>query len=123
MVDADNRNLVDMTTRRELFRFDEPRFNHNGGTLAFGPDKMMYLSLGDGGGADDTGSGHGEIGNGQDPTNILGTIVRIDVDGSNSVNGQYGIPAENPFANNPELPDEIYAYGFRNPYRFSFDCE
>jgi len=123
MVDPDNPNRADPTTRRELFRFDEPQFNHDGGTLEFGPDNMMYISLGDGGGADDTDVGHGEIGNGQNPTNILGTLLRIDVDGSNSGNGQYGIPADNPFVNDPEIPDEIYAYGFRNPYRFSFDSE
>ncbi len=123
MVDPDNSDRVDPMSRRELFRFDEPQFNHDGGTLLFGPDNMLYISLGDGGGADDTDPGHGEMGNGQDPTNILGTILRIDVDGFNSANGQYGIPADNPFVGDPDIPGEIYAYGFRNPYRFSFDSE
>jgi glucose/arabinose dehydrogenase len=123
MVDPDNSDRADPASRRELFRFDEPQFNHDGGTLAFGPDNMMYLSLGDGGGANDTNVGHGETGNGQNPTNILGTILRIDVNGSNSANGQYGIPVDNPFVNDPDIPGEIYAYGFRNPYRFSFDSE
>lgn len=122
MVDADGESVAP-ASRRELFRFDEPQFNHDGGTLAFGPDNMLYLSLGDGGGANDTNPGHGETGNGQDPTNILGTILRINVDGSNSANGQYGIPADNPFLDDPDIPDEIYAYGLRNPYRFSFDSE
>ena len=64
--------------------------------------------------------GHGCRGNGSDPTNILGTVVRIDPLGNNSANGQYGIPRDNPFVGGDEL-DEIYAYGFRNPFRFSFD--
>jgi len=123
MVDPDDSDRADPASRRELFKFDEPQFNHDGGTLAFGPDNMLYISLGDGGGADDTASGHGLKGNGQDSTNILGTILRIDVDGSNSANGQYGIPADSPFVNDTQIPSEIYAYGFRNPYRFSFDSE
>jgi glucose/arabinose dehydrogenase len=123
MVDPDNPNQADPASRRELLRFDEPQFNHDGGTLMFGPDNMLYLSLGDGGGANDTNVGHGESGNGQNPTNILGTILRIDVDGSNSANGRYGIPPDNPFVSEPDIPGEIYAYGFRNPYRLSFDSE
>jgi len=123
MVDPDNPDLADPASRRELLRFDEPQFNHDGGTLMFGPDNMMYLSLGDGGGANDTNVGHGESGNGQNPKTILGTILRIDVDGSNSANGQYGIPPDNPFVGDADIPGEIYAYGFRNPYRFSFDSE
>lgn len=114
-------SVVDPDSARELLRVDEPQFNHDGGALTFGPDGMLYVALGDGGAADDQGVGHVPGGNGQDPSNILGTIIRIDPDGSNSANGQYGIPEDNPFAGDSEWVEEIYAYGFRNPFRFSFD--
>jgi glucose/arabinose dehydrogenase len=114
-------SVVDPESRREVLRIDEPQFNHNAGTLLFGPDGMLYISLGDGGAADDQGVGHVAGGNGQDPGNILGTILRIDVDSRDSANGQYGIPADNPFTGQAEFLDEIFAYGFRNPFRFSFD--
>lgn len=116
--------------QKTLIVVDQPQFNHNGGDLAFGPDGYLYVSFGDGGGADDQSLdsdpsleiGHGLLGNGRNNTNPLGSILRIDVDGSNSGNGRYGIPSDNPFtaASDAGL-DEIYAYGFRNPYRFSFD--
>lgn len=107
---------------RELIRIDEPQFNHNGGQTAFGPDNQLYISLGDGGAGNDVGNGHTPgIGNGQDRTNVLGTILRIDVDGNNSANGEYGIPPDNPFVGDPDIPNEIFAYGLRNPWRFSFD--
>ena len=115
--------IVDPSTRRELMRIDEPQFNHNGGALNFGPDGMLYISLGDGGAADDQGVGHSPQGNGQDPSNILGTIVRIDPSGSNSANGNYGIPSDNPFVGRAGFVPEIWAYGFRNPFRFSFDSQ
>ncbi|MCR8915410.1 PQQ-dependent sugar dehydrogenase [Marinobacter panjinensis] len=114
--------VVDPTSRRELLRIDEPQFNHNGGTLAFGPYGMLYISLGDGGAADDQGVGHVPGGNGQDPGNVLGTILRIDPQGSNAANGQYGVPVDNPFVGDADAVDEIFAYGFRNPFRFSFDA-
>ena len=114
---------ADPTSPRELLRIDEPQSNHNGGGLSFGHDGMLYIALGDGGGADDQGTGHGPLGNGQDPSNVLGTILRIDPSGSNSANGQYGIPADNPFVGTPGFVDEIAAYGLRNPFRFSFDME
>ena len=137
MVDPANANKALVATgpgrtvadsRRELIRIDNPQFNHNGGALNFGPDGNLYIAVGDGGGSNDNDPGHGLHGNGQDPTNVLGTILRIDVDGTNSTNGRYGIPVLAPF-NNPttdptgEIPDEIFAYGFRNPFRFSFDSE
>jgi glucose/arabinose dehydrogenase len=114
--------VVDATSARELLRVDQPQFNHDAGTLNFGPDGMLYISLGDGGAADDQGIGHVPGGNGQDPGNILGTIIRIDADGTNSINGQYGIPPDNPFVGQPGFLDEVFAYGFRNPFRFSFDA-
>ncbi|MDO3721551.1 PQQ-dependent sugar dehydrogenase [Marinobacter sp. chi1] len=114
--------VVDPTSRRELLRIDEPQFNHNGGALAFGPYGMLYVSLGDGGAADDQGVGHVPGGNGQDPGNVLGTILRIDPQGSNAANGQYGVPVDNPFVGDAGAVDEIFAYGFRNPFRFSFDA-
>jgi glucose/arabinose dehydrogenase len=118
---GDPEAVVDPDSRRELVRIDEPQFNHNAGALNFGPDGMLYVALGDGGGADDQGVGHSPQGNGQDPSNILGTIIRIDPSGSNSANGNYGIPADNPFVEREGFVSEIWAYGFRNPFRFSFD--
>ena len=115
--------MVDPSSRRVLMRIDKPQFNHNGGELAFGPDDMLYISLGDGGAADDQGPGHVDGGNAQSlaPGNVLGKVLRIDPHGNNSANGQYGIPRSNPFVGRPGA-DEIWAYGFRNPYRFSFDA-
>jgi glucose/arabinose dehydrogenase len=120
---------ADPGSERILLQVDEPQFNHNAGTLLFGPrDGYLYISLGDGGGADDVGLGHVEDwyaanggGNGQDiQQNLLGGILRIDVDAGTP----YGIPADNPFAATPGCADgcdETWAYGFRNPYRMSFD--
>jgi glucose/arabinose dehydrogenase len=115
-------SAVDLSSARELVRIDKPQFNHNGGTLVFGPDHMLYVSLGDGGGADDQGVGHAAGGNGQSlaPGNVLGKILRIDPLGRNAANGKYGIPPDNPFVGKPGA-DEIFAYGFRNPFRMSFD--
>jgi glucose/arabinose dehydrogenase len=113
---------VDLASARELVRIDKPQFNHNGGALAFGPDQMLYVSLGDGGGADDEGVGHAPQGNGQTLAagNVLGKILRIDPLGRNAANGHYGIPPDNPFVGKPGA-NEIFAYGFRNPFRMSFD--
>lgn len=123
-VSAANLNVVDTSTRREILSVAHPNFNHDGGPFAFGPDKQLYFSLGDGGTANDTGNGHVAItGNAQDTstTNLWGKILRIDPHGNNSANGKYGIPTDNPFANTPGKAKEIYAYGLRNPYRISFD--
>lgn len=114
-------STVDPNSVREVLRIDQPQFNHNGGGLNFGPHGRLYVSLGDGGRADDQGLGHGEIGNGQDASNILGTLLRIDPLGDNSANGRYGIPPDNPFVGDAGKLDEIFAFGFRNPFRFSFD--
>jgi glucose/arabinose dehydrogenase len=102
---------------------DHPQSNHNGGTLAFGPDGHLYVSIGDGGGRDDVGDGHVDDwytinagGNGQDiAQNLMGDVLRLDV----STPGMYKVPGDNPFVGRGR--GEIYAYGFRNPYRFSFD--
>ncbi|MBE7560972.1 PQQ-dependent sugar dehydrogenase [bacterium] len=120
VVSATDPNTIDSSSRRELLRIDEPQGNHNGGQLRFGPDGKLYISLGDGGSSDDMADGHSADGNAQDLTNVLGTLLRIDVDGNNSANGRYGVPADNPFVGVAGV-DEIWAYGFRNPYRFSFD--
>lgn len=117
-------NITDRDSQRILFRVNEPQSNHNGGGVAFGPDGFLYFSLGDGGGAndglDDNPPSHGPLGNGQNIETALGAMLRIDVDAAPSDELEYAIPADNPFASADGL-DEIYAYGLRNPYRFSFD--
>ncbi len=100
---------ADPASRRVLLRVDQPYANHNGGMLAFGPDGYLYASLGDG------GSGGDPHGNGQSLKTLLGKILRIDVDGDEP----YSIPPENPFVDRGR--PEIWAYGLRNPWRFSFD--
>jgi len=136
-------SVVNPSSRRELMRANWPQFNHDGGDLAFGPDRQLYISMGDGGGADDADGqlfnrprepnpecafstpivGHQGNGNAQKLNVPLGKILRIDVNGSNSANSQYGIPSDNPFVGTPGALPEIWAYGFRNPYRFSFDSK
>ncbi len=111
-------NVADPNSERVLLQVDQPQSNHNGGQIAFGSDGYLYIPLGDGGGANDTGGGHNpDIGNGQDTSVWLGSILRIDVDGG----PPYGIPPDNPFAGE-EGREEIWAYGFRNPYRIAFDA-
>jgi len=112
-VSASNPNAVDPKSERVLFELDHPESNHNGGQLAFGPDGYLYVGLGDGGGGGDK---HGTIGNAQDLGTLLGKILRIDVNGS-----PYKVPADNPFVKTPGAKPEIWAYGLRNPWRFSFD--
>jgi glucose/arabinose dehydrogenase len=123
-VSTTDSNSADMSSERVLIESDHPYLNHNGGTLAFGPDGFLYISIGDGGNADDVGNGHvpdwyaaNAGGNGQDIyMNLMGNILRIDVNSGSP----YAIPPGNPFVGTAALP-EIYAYGFRNPFRFSFD--
>jgi len=118
---SDNPNAADSGSERVLMRIEQPQFNHNGGAMEFGPDGMLYIALGDGGFADDWGWGHNKnIGNAQDLSNLLGKILRIDVD-SQSEGLEYGIPADNPFASQDGARGEIFAYGFRNPWRMTFD--
>lgn len=114
-------NVVDPTTERIVLTYDQPQSNHNGGQLAFGSDGFLYIASGDGGGANDVGPNHTPVtGNGQDKTKLLGKLLRIDVD--NQAPGQeYAVPLDNPFIAEPGARPEIYAYGFRNPYAFSFD--
>lgn len=124
---SSNPNVADAASEKIILEEPHPQFNHNGGTIAFGPDGFLYISIGDGGNKNDIGPGHVEDwyapnagGNGQDiEKNLMGNILRIDV--NKTSNGKnYGIPSDNPFVGKIGL-DEIYAYGFRNPYRFSFD--
>lgn len=126
-VSAANPNMADLGSERKILQEPHPQANHNGGTIAFGPDGYLYISIGDGGNKNDLGPGHVEDwyavnagGNGQDiEQNLLGNILRIDVNAS--ADGKaYAIPNSNPFVGKRGL-DEIWAYGFRNPYRFSFD--
>jgi glucose/arabinose dehydrogenase len=121
-VSAANPDVVDPTSRKDLLRQDHPALNHNGGTIAFGPDGDLYLAIGDGGTANDSGNGHiASTGNAQSLSVIRGKMIRIDPNGNNSANGKYGIPADNPFVSTAGAVKEIYAYGLRNPYKFSFD--
>jgi hypothetical protein len=127
---AANPDVVDPATRREVFSFGKNAGNHNGGTIAFGPDGYLYLATGDGGNANDVGASHVEPGgNAQNLTNVMGKMLRIDPLNPNltgtsadpvSSNGQYRIPVGNPF-DAAGQPPEMYAYGLRNPYRFAFD--
>ena len=102
---------------RVLLEFDKPQMNHNCGRIAFGPDGYLYVGTGDGGGANDNEFGHSPQGNGQDTMSLLGKILRLDVD----QNEPYAIPADNPFADGKRGRQEIFAYGLRNPWGFSFD--
>jgi glucose/arabinose dehydrogenase len=102
---------ADRASRTQVIGVPQPYSNHNGGMLAFGPDGMLYLALGDG------GSGGDPHGHGQDRTTLLGTILRLDVDVPGS---GYRVPGDNPFAGGGGAP-EIWAYGLRNPWRFAFD--
>jgi uncharacterized repeat protein (TIGR03806 family) len=123
---AANGTSLDPASELELFNVDDPESNHNGGHIAFGPDRFLYIGIGDGGGG---GDGHGTIGNGQLLTTLLGKMLRIDVSAANSTT-TYTIPPTNPYAANARCNangngsancPEIYAYGFRNPWRWSFD--
>ena len=109
-VRQDNPNEADPGSERRLLYLQQPFPNHNGGGMAFGPDGYLYLGLGDG------GSGGDPLGNGQSTNTLLGKILRLDVDQGEP----YAIPADNPYANGGGMP-EIWAYGLRNPWRFSFD--
>jgi glucose/arabinose dehydrogenase len=116
-VSSDNPDVADPASERVLLEVDQPEDNHNGGNLQFGPDGYLYIGLGDGGGGGDQ---HGASGNGQNLGTLLGKILRIDVDGMGAGPlGAYAIPSGNA-AVAGALP-EIWSYGWRNPWRFSFD--
>ncbi|MCP4085750.1 MAG: PQQ-dependent sugar dehydrogenase [Actinomycetia bacterium] len=102
-------------SRREILTLDQPFLNHNGGDIHFGPDGFLYASYGDGGQADDP------LETGQDPTDLLGSMLRVDPELDDA--GAYGIPDGNPFdpAGDPAGAAEVWLYGLRNPWRFSFD--
>ncbi len=141
--------VVDPSSTRVIMRIAQPQFNHNSGSMNFEKHGSLVVTVGDGGGADDQPEadmqifiegpplafipiiGHGQNGNAQNPGNILGSVIRIDPTGRTSANGQYSIPGDNPFARDGSfggedgcadgLCDEIYAFGFRNPWRASID--
>jgi glucose/arabinose dehydrogenase len=94
-----------------LLTLAQPAANHNGGNLVFGPDGYLYIGTGDGGAAGD------QFGNGQNGQTLLGAMLRLDVDGAQP----FTIPADNPFVGNPDVRDEIWAIGLRNPWRYAFD--
>ncbi|WPV02942.1 PQQ-dependent sugar dehydrogenase [Mucilaginibacter sp. cycad4] len=109
-----NSNGIDPNSGRIILEQDKPDGNHDGGCIQFGRDGYLYISFGDGGGQGDK---HGEIGNGQNLGNLLGKILRVDV----NTNATYNVPKTNPFVGKKDARPEIWASGFRNPYRFSFD--
>jgi glucose/arabinose dehydrogenase len=132
-VSATNPNIANAGSLREIMSYSQPQTNHNGGWLGFSPnDRYLYIASGDGGGGDDTGTGHtAGTGNAQDTTNnLLGKMLRIDVNGddfTSDASRNYAIPPTNPFKAGVGSPDddadddEIWAYGLRNPFRSSFD--
>jgi glucose/arabinose dehydrogenase len=105
-------NVADPDTETLIIRVEQPYSNHNGGRLQFGPDGMLYLGTGDGGGSFDPGDVA------QDGNSLLGKLLRLDVD---PAHGTYAVPADNPFVGNDEFRDEIWALGLRNPWRIAFD--
>jgi glucose/arabinose dehydrogenase len=113
-------NKADLSTERIVYFWDKPQFNHNGGELLFGPDDgYLYISVGDGGWANDVAIGHTpKIGNAQDLKVNLGKILRIDVNSGDP----YSVPKDNPFVGRNDALPEIWAYGFRNAWRMSFDA-
>ena len=138
-VSVGNPNVAAPTTERRLLLYTQPQSNHNGGQVEFGPEvgpggaRYLYIGVGDGGSQDDNNLGHtggnnvaprptNALGNSQDKTRLFGKILRIDPLGNNGPGGQYGIPASNPFVGaGGGVREEIYCYGTRNPWKFSFD--
>lgn len=115
-VSAGDLNIADETSEFQIFDTEQPFSNHNGGCIQFGSDGYLYVGLGDGGSAGDPGN------RSQNLELFLGKLLRIDIDNISGGNN-YAVPADNPFVGNPDALDEIWAYGLRNPWRFSFDSE
>ncbi len=115
-VSSSDINIADASSELVLLEISQPFTNHNGGQIVFGPEGYLYIAMGDG------GSGGDPLNHGQNTTSLLGSIIRIDVD-ANESGFNYGIPLDNPFVNTNDIRDEIYAYGFRNPWRMSFDSQ
>ena len=114
-LDAADQNRANPASELILLEIEQPFGNHNGGQIAFGPDGYLYIATGDG------GSGGDPLRNGQNPNTLLGALLRIDV--NEAANGRpYSIPPDNPFVAAPGR-EEVYAYGLRNPWRFSFDAD
>ena len=113
-LDPANPDVADPSSARVLLEIGQPASNHNGGMLAFGPDHMLYIGMGDGGGSCDSAASSS-----RDPGDLLAKILRIDVEPAGGM--PYGVPADNPFVNDGEFAPEIFAWGLRNPWRFAFD--
>lgn len=113
-VNPDNPNLANRDSEQILLTIGQPYNNHNGGQIKFGPDGYLYIGMGDGGSAEDPQN------HGQNPATLLGTIMRIDVNYDDGTNF-YAVPSTNPFITNDTIRNEIWSYGWRNPWRFSFD--
>ncbi|MES2792536.1 MAG: PQQ-dependent sugar dehydrogenase [Planctomycetota bacterium] len=113
-VSADNPQVASRDSEEVLLEIPQPFWNHNGGTLAFGPDGYLYIGLGDG------GAGNDPLENGQNINTLLGSILRIDVDHQDA-GKKYAVPKDNPFVGQKDAQPEIYAYGLRNIWRMSFD--
>ena len=113
-VNNTNPDIADSSSELPILTYTQPFGNHNGGHLAFGPDGYLYISSGDGGASGDPQN------RAQNKNTLLGKLLRIDVDNPTGGNN-YGIPADNPFLGDPNAKKEIWAYGLRNPWRFSFD--
>ncbi|QQE10599.1 PQQ-dependent sugar dehydrogenase [Planctomycetota bacterium] len=111
---VNNDGTLNKKSEKLILQVEQPYANHNGGTITFGPDNYLYIGFGDGGAAGDPKN------HGQDLSTLLGTILRIDVSKS-TAKKPYTIPKDNPFIKNNKAKPEIYAYGIRNPWRFSFD--
>jgi glucose/arabinose dehydrogenase len=116
---GDGPDEPDPKSARTVLTVPQPQANHNGGQLAFGPDGLLYIGMGDGGGAGDSGPGHVAGGNAQSLGTLLGKILRIDPRPAGAA--AYSIPRDNPFVGQSGARGEIWAYGLRNPWRFSFD--
>ncbi len=115
-VDGSNPDIADPSSEFQIIDIDQPFTNHNGGCIAFGPDGYLYIGMGDGGSGGDPGN------RAQTLSVLLGKLLRIDIDNTSGGNN-YDIPPGNPFVGDPNALDEIWAYGLRNPWRFSFDSD